>query len=738
MKAETKTKTAVEESPDEVLKKGKVEKKAGKRVGYNYIIVKSLKENKKNDVVKCLYIKSFSDFGFCVIKEGAEGDTKDKAGRDIRDRLKWQKELHQQLRGKVNLPKYLGSFEENGNYYLVMELIRGDSLTRRIKTAGRSLRNELLHGGKNGFRFVGYLLQVIDILSALHKEQIVHRDASGGNFVIDRWGKVRVIDMELSYSVAKQFPSPVFELGTHGYMSPQQEESQTPSIHEDIFAIGAIVLQVFTGISPSKLTRPLANELVDRVRFFIPDLRLSEVVAKCLEPEVARRGSLKELKEALVGYRMDLRKSTKRPVNKVNELSTELLYNAIQHGINVISSPLMADPEKGWFAQNQNTVKEDRSKIDKEYYGSFQFGVSGAMYFIGKAARAGMNVEKAMPHVRSALKLIETKYINSGISGSPGLYYGAAGVAASLYSACNDGLIKGEETAGWINSLLQRTNKEHNFLNGKPGQSVSLLQCLPVLGSWCTERLEEDFLFMSQLQKPNGSWVTFRERKSNKEILHSGMHYGISGVAWYLLEHYRVLKNDTALRRAEAAIEFLIKKMAISRKKMIEWHSGPKKKAIDFGWCAGYGGIVLTLLKAYEITGHPLYKTYAENTLNGVDENILDSDLSQCHGLSGLGELYLEAFRVLKDESWQKRAGWIAQVLMNMRNWNPKYGNYWVVGHEKHSIAGFMTGNSGILHFLLRYLHSEKIFFPLLDYRNYAGKADFIAKPSQNLSFQIG
>ncbi len=92
------------------VKKGKVEKKAGKRVGYNYIIVKSLKEHKKNDVVKCLYIKSFTDFGFCVIKEGTEGDTKDEAGRDVQDRLKWQKELHEQLYGKSKFAKIPGQF----------------------------------------------------------------------------------------------------------------------------------------------------------------------------------------------------------------------------------------------------------------------------------------------------------------------------------------------------------------------------------------------------------------------------------------------------------------------------------------------------------------------------------------------------------------------------------------------------------------------------------------------------
>src|SRR5690242_18097136 len=111
---------SITESISETESKGKVEKKAGKRVGFNYIIVKSYKESQKNDVVKCLYIKSLTDFGFCVIKEGSYGDTKDKNGRDIIDRLKWQKQLHEELQDKIPMPRLLGHFEEGGNYYLII------------------------------------------------------------------------------------------------------------------------------------------------------------------------------------------------------------------------------------------------------------------------------------------------------------------------------------------------------------------------------------------------------------------------------------------------------------------------------------------------------------------------------------------------------------------------------------------------------------------------------------------
>src|SRR5882672_6085182 len=134
---------------EDVAPKGKVEKKSGRRIGYNYIIVKSLKESRKNDVVKCFYIKGLTNFGFCVIKEGTYGDTKDKYGRDIKDRLIWQKQLHELLQNKVRMPRLMGSFEENGNYYLVMEYIKGKPLYEKIRE-DKNLRESLLSGGKYG------------------------------------------------------------------------------------------------------------------------------------------------------------------------------------------------------------------------------------------------------------------------------------------------------------------------------------------------------------------------------------------------------------------------------------------------------------------------------------------------------------------------------------------------------------------------------------------------------------
>ena len=80
-----------------------------------------------------------------------------------------------------------------------------------------------------------------------------------------------IIDMELSYSLTAAYPDPPFQLGTIGYMSPEQEAIATPTVKEDIFSLGAIMLQVWTGISPYKLTSLSREELERKMEFLVQD-----------------------------------------------------------------------------------------------------------------------------------------------------------------------------------------------------------------------------------------------------------------------------------------------------------------------------------------------------------------------------------------------------------------------------------------------------------------------------------
>jgi serine/threonine protein kinase len=714
----TATITKLPEDFIENEKKGKAEKKTGRRIGYNYIILKSLKESKKNDVIKCLYIKSFTNFGLCVIKEGSQGDTKDKHGRDIIDRLKWQNKLHQYLQDKIRMPRLLGNFEENGNYYLVIEHIKGKALQKLCTENKKELRQSIISGGKLGVRFLEYLIQIAGILEAIHAQQIVHRDATPNNYMVMPNGKVALIDMELCYSMEKQFPSPAFGIGTYGYMSRQQEAIMTPTKSEDIFALGAIIFQIWSGISPGKLGSESAKDLTTKIHFFIPDQQIANIVKRCLIPEDDQLKA-SEIKQILQQYKTDLKNKKNRKIHQSTPITHEEIESTIRNAVITLSTPLLVEEDKGWFSDDmKEPAEEDKHKLRKQWYASYNRGVSGIIYFLSKAMQAGINVDITLPYIHKGIELVKQRYIDRIQHASAGLHYGSDGIAAVLASALKGDLLEpSSEHFEWIDLLLQKSCLSGNFINGVAGQGLANLVCKSFVSpNNLIERLNRYADLLISKQDQEGYWVNgyYRQKYFNRKRkrVNRGFADGMAGIIYFLLEYGHLYKHEASIDAAHRGLQWLIRK-AKHRNNTVRWLSA-KNKELSYGWADGIAGIALTFIKAYEHTGKDVYKNYAENALRGIPENLTDNNLSQLRGLSGLGEVYLEAYRVFKNSSWLQRAEWITEVIMKMKKQHTKYGAYWLVESERKPVANFMIGNTGILHFLLRFCHPEKIGFPLI------------------------
>jgi serine/threonine protein kinase len=703
-----------EENVVEDAPKGKVVKKSGKRIGFNYIIYKSLKENRKNDVMKCIYIKGLFNFGTCVIKEGTLGDSTDKHGRDIKDRLVWQKDLHEKLQGKVRVPRYLGSFEENGNYYLVIEHIKGESLVHVFRKHSKELRESLITRNKLGQKFLGYLLKIIDLLEVLHQHKVVHRDASSNNFMITPGGKIALIDLELSYSLDQQFPSPPFQLGTHGFMSPQQIATLPPTPEEDIFALGAIIFQMWTYISPSKIVDTYHAEFIKRINFFIPDQKIADIVAKCMHPSVEHRPTLDAIRKVIQEYKNTSRSRTQRAQSQPYLYSKQEILDVVQVSIATYCTPWFADPEKGWFADNVKEAAKDNEKISKSWFGSFNQGAAGVIYMLSTARSVGINIDATLPFVQKGLDLIQQKYIDRKISSSPGLHFGASGIAATITNAIRSGLLELQpKYLDWIHSLLDKDNKGLDILNGISGQGLANMICDPIITD--KQLREKTHSYVQQLlsqQQEDGSWITFPNSKKKKVA--RGFAIGVAGIAYFLLEYAQLYNDKQALAGALQGLKWLTKN-ATQNKETVYWPSSSDKKnrSSNTWWALGTAGIALTYIKAYALTEDPEHKKFAVKILNAHKDKEVNNGLSQTNGLSGLGEVYLEAYQTFKDPVWLQKADWVAQHIIHLQKTHPKHGPYWLTEHEKQPVASFMTGNSGILHFLLRYCYPDKIGLPM-------------------------
>src|SRR5262245_61423021 len=106
------------------------------------------------------------------------------------------------------------------------------------------------------------VLQIARGLAAVHRHGIVHRDFKVSNIMVDGRGVVKLMDFGIAKDVASDRWSvtrtgQVF--GTPEYMSPEQAGGRKVDFRSDIYSLGCVVFEVFTGVAPFKGTTPLAT-----------------------------------------------------------------------------------------------------------------------------------------------------------------------------------------------------------------------------------------------------------------------------------------------------------------------------------------------------------------------------------------------------------------------------------------------------------------------------------------------
>ncbi|WP_276483743.1 protein kinase/lanthionine synthetase C family protein [Paraflavitalea pollutisoli] len=697
---ETQTLVAsVVEEVQEPASLGKVEKKSGKRIGFNYIIIKSLKESQKNDVVKCLYIKSLTNFGLCVIKEGTQGDSKDEHGRDIQDRLKWQKKLHEQLQGKLRIPRCYGSFEENGNYYLVIERIKGVPLYKLVKGHQRALRAAYREKNALGLKMLRYMRKMALLMAGMHQENIIHRDVTPNNFMI-HGNKVGLIDFELSYSLDLDYPAPPFKLGTYGYMSPEQLRTEIPTKAQDVYALGAVFLFMVTGISTNKILCSEEAGLQQRIAFFVPDKELAGLLQRCLKVDAAQRPTIAEVIE-VIDRVIEAPATNGEFIAPV--IDKDEVRQLVQRFIGTLHSELLCDRNRGWFSEHQKMpVKVDKNTINKAWYASLYNGAAGVIYFLSQAKVNGFEVDGFEDAIEQGIVLIRKKYIDRIERASPSLHTGASGIALALSEGMRSGVLGHDaELVEWINLLLQVPNTRLNYSSGVAGQGIAYLGCRDIVLTDKIHQATSAYVsLLLETQEKDGSWN--REGDEKKRRATKGYHNGVAGIVAFLLEYSARYDDRAALPAAEAGLAWLMRKANWKRDK-VEWLSSQKKRMAP--WVReGTAGIAAAFINAFQRTGNIVFKRFAYGALHSFEAELVDGMLSQADGLSGLGEIYLQAAKVFGDDQWFHRAEWIVQVILNLRRDDEAAGPFWLVEGERKPVADLMVGNTGVALFLMKWV----------------------------------
>lgn len=149
----------------------------------------------------------------------------------------------------LNHPNLLTIFDvgnQDSSYYLVCELLEGETLRERLNSGPLTLR-----------KAVDYGIQMANGLGAAHDKGIVHRDLKPDNIFVTKDGRVRILDFGLAKStvavegdtatIASPATMPGAVMGTVGYMSPEQVRGKTIDLRSDIFSFGAILYEMVAG-----------------------------------------------------------------------------------------------------------------------------------------------------------------------------------------------------------------------------------------------------------------------------------------------------------------------------------------------------------------------------------------------------------------------------------------------------------------------------------------------------------
>ncbi len=174
--------------------------------------------------------------------------------------------------------------------YIVQEYIDGPSLSKLINAGHRFSMNQVY----------GMIIQIIEILQQLHTHQppVIHRDVKPSNILLKKTydGHIQIYLIDFGAVANPQVQSGGSTVaGTFGYMPPEQLMGN-PVPASDIYALGALAVQLFTGISPSDLPQKDFHLIFEPQMQSYP-VELVNTLRSMLEPDPNKR--LKDHKELL-------------------------------------------------------------------------------------------------------------------------------------------------------------------------------------------------------------------------------------------------------------------------------------------------------------------------------------------------------------------------------------------------------------------------------------------------------
>lgn len=257
--------------------------------------------------------------------------------------------------------------DDDGLYYIVMELVEGITLKRFIERKGKLDVKEA----------VGIAIQISQGLEAAHENHIIHRDIKPQNIIISRDGKVKVAD----FGIAKAATSNTVSqnaIGSVHYLSPEQARGGYSDMRSDIYSLGVTLYEMLCGQVPFAGDNSVSVALLHIQSEATPIQMLNQdvpnsvdrIVQKCMQKKPERRYQsaselIRDLKRSILnpdGDYVNIPAAGAVPDSPTREMTTD----EMSHIKSAAKTPPVyyESPSAGGENHSKKIIREEEEELD--------------------------------------------------------------------------------------------------------------------------------------------------------------------------------------------------------------------------------------------------------------------------------------------------------------------------------------------------------------------------------------
>lgn len=282
--------------------------------------------------------------------------------------------------------------------------------------------------------------------------------------------------------------------------------------------------------------------------------------------------------------------------------------------------------------------------------------------------------------------------------------------------------------------ILNSARPIDDLINGVSGALLCLMHIHAATGDEALLPIIDSFIKFLTERASHGTKGLYWDRGPDQVTGLCGFSHGAAGIGFAFLEAGRYFGNDAFYWIAEQAFQYETAHFDAARGNWPDFRKGyyTKETYQEFldefaagnteyftragdmaAWCHGAPGIGLSRIRAYEILKDPVYKHHLELALEKTEAtstgpNSLYSSFTLCHGGGGNAMLFLEAYRLIKDERLLELSRGVALAAISSKE---RHGLYMPGLGQAGPVedTSLFMGNAGIAYFYLMTLDPLKV-----------------------------